>query len=80
VVVKVRERLAVSQEAAKKFYVEIFNLRKISEMQVRKLYQIIIANRFTNLETLSDSEDIKRAWETFKNIKTSAKEILGLYE
>jgi hypothetical protein len=33
------------------------------------------------LETLSNSEDIKRALENIKeNIKTSAKECLGLYE
>jgi hypothetical protein len=33
------------------------------------------------LEILSDSEDIKKAWENIKeNIETSAKESLGLYE
>jgi len=63
VVAKVRERLTVSQQAAKKFDVEIFNLRKQSELEVRKLYQIKISNRFTNLENLNDSEDINRAWE-----------------
>ena len=33
------------------------------------------------MENLSDSEDINRAWENFKeNIKTSAKESLGLHK
>jgi len=33
------------------------------------------------LENLNDNEDINRAWENIKeNIKTSAKESLGLYE
>jgi len=33
------------------------------------------------LENLSDGEDINRAWQNIKeNIKTSAKESLGLYE
>jgi len=33
------------------------------------------------LENLSDSEDINRAWENIKeNMKTSAKESLGLHE
>jgi len=33
------------------------------------------------LENSSDSEDINRAWENIKeNIKTSAKESLGLHE
>ena len=33
------------------------------------------------MEKLSDSEDINRAWENIKeNIKTSAKDSVGLYE
>ena len=33
------------------------------------------------MENLNDSEGINRAWENIKeNIKTSAKESLGLYE
>jgi len=40
-----------------------------------------ISNRFADLENLNESEDIKRAWENKKeNIKTSAKDSLGLYE
>jgi len=63
VVKKFRERLAVSQQQPKKFDMEIYYLRKLSELEVRKEYQIKIANRFTNLENLSDSEDINRARE-----------------
>jgi hypothetical protein len=40
VVAKVRERLAVCKQAAQKFDVERFNLRKLSELEVRKQYQI----------------------------------------
>jgi len=40
VVAKVRERLAVSKKAAQKCDVERFNLRKLSELEVRKQYQI----------------------------------------
>ena len=37
--------------------------------------------RLAALENLDDSKDINRAWENIKeNIKTSAKESLGLYE
>jgi hypothetical protein len=36
VVAKVRERLAVSKKTAKTFDVERFNLRKLSELEVRK--------------------------------------------
>jgi len=47
----------------------------------REKYQIEITNRFVALENLSDDEDVDRTWENFKeNIKTSAKESLGLHE
>jgi hypothetical protein len=81
VVAKVSERSAVSKQAAKKFHVERFNLRKLNELQVRNQYQIKISNRYAALENLNDSKDINRAWENTKeNIKISAKEILGLYK
>jgi len=44
VVVKVRERLAVGKQAAKKFGVDRLNLRKLWELEVRKEYQIIISD------------------------------------
>jgi hypothetical protein len=36
VVAKVRERLAVSKQAAKKYDVERFNPKKLNELEVRK--------------------------------------------
>ena len=42
---------------------------------------IEITNRFAALENLDVDEDVNRAWENIKeNIKTSAKESLGLHE
>jgi hypothetical protein len=71
VVANGRERLAVSNQAAHELDVEIFNLRKLNELEVRKQYQIEIPNRLVALENLSDSEDINRAWENMKeNVKT----------
>jgi len=59
--------------------VERFNLRKLSELEVRKQYQIKLSRRFATMENLSDSEDINRAWKNIKkNIKTSVKESLSL--
>jgi len=53
---------------------------KLSELEVRKEYQINISSRFVAMENLQDSEDINRAWEHIKEtIKSSAKESLGLY-
>jgi len=53
VVAKVRERLAVSKQAAQKFDGERCNPRKLNELEVRKQYQIEITNRFSALENLS---------------------------
>jgi len=73
--------LAVHKKAAQNLDMETFNLRKLNELEVRKQYQIKFSNRFTALENLRDSEDIKKAWENIQeNIKTSAEESLGLYE
>jgi hypothetical protein len=63
------------------FDVERFNLKKVSELEVRKQYQIKISNKFVALENLNVSEDINRALENIKeSIKILAKESLGLYE
>ena len=58
-----------------------FNLRKLSDLEVRKQYQIKISNRFAALENLNNSKDINIAGENIKvSIKTSAKESLGVYK
>ena len=67
--------MAVSKQEAQNFDVERFNLRKLNEQEVMKMYQIKISNRFAPLEDFIDSEDIDRAWENIKeNIKTTAKQ------
>jgi hypothetical protein len=53
----------------KKSDVERFNLKKLSEMEVRKQFQIELSNRFSALENLNDSKDINRAWENIKKTK-----------
>jgi hypothetical protein len=81
VVLTVRERLAVSKQAAQKFDVEQFNRRKLDELEVRKEYQTEITNWYAALENLRDREDVKRAWENIKdNIKPLAKEGLSVYK
>jgi hypothetical protein len=81
VVEKVREILAVSKQAAQKSDGKRFNLRKLNELDVRKQYQVEVTNRFAALETLHDGKEINRVWKSIKeNIKTSAKENLGLQE
>jgi hypothetical protein len=74
VIAEVKEILALRKQEAKKLDVETFNLRKLSELEVRKQYQIKISNKFAALEILNGSKDRNRAWENIKdNIKTSTK-------
>jgi hypothetical protein len=81
VVAKVRERLTVSKQTAQKFEMERFNLRKLNELELTKEYHIKISNSLTASESLNDSKDINRARVNIKkDIKTSAKESLGLYK
>ena len=71
---KVRERLAISKQAAQRFDGERFNPRKLNGLEVR-------TNRSAALVNLSDSEDVNRAREKIKeNIKISAKDSLGLHK
>ena len=78
---KFRERFAVSKQEDQEFDGEIFNLRKLNELEVRKQYKIQITNRFAALENLSDCENVNRAWENIKeNLKTPAKDSQGLHK
>ena len=43
-VAKVRERLSVIKQAAQKTDVDRFNVKKLSEMEVRKQFQIELSN------------------------------------
>jgi hypothetical protein len=59
--------------------VERFNLKQLNEWEVRKENKIKVSKRLPALENLSYRKDINRAWENIEeNIKTSAKESLGL--
>ena len=54
-VAKVKEKLAVSKQAAQKFDVERFHLRKLSDLEDRKQYQIKISKMFGAAEKLNVS-------------------------
>jgi glycine betaine/choline ABC-type transport system substrate-binding protein len=60
VVAKLREKLAVSKQAAQKFDGGKFNLRKLNEAEVKNKYQIEITNRFAALENLNTDEEVNR--------------------
>jgi hypothetical protein len=58
VVAKVRERLAVGKQMVKKMDVERFNLKQLTEEEVREQYQVTIKIKFAALEHLDDNGDI----------------------
>jgi hypothetical protein len=61
--------------------VERFNLKNLSESEVRKECQVKISNRFAVLKNLNDSENVNRICECIKeNIKTSVKVSLSVYK
>jgi len=73
--------LAVSKQTARRFDWEVFNLRKLNELAIRRKYEIEITKSFAALENLNNDEDINMAWENIKeNFKTSAKQNLCLHK
>jgi hypothetical protein len=52
VVTEVRDRQSVREQAAQKFYIKRFNLKKLNEEKVREQYQINISHRFAVLKNL----------------------------
>jgi glycine betaine/choline ABC-type transport system substrate-binding protein len=66
VVAKVRERLAMSKQAAQKIDTKRFNVKKLNEGDVKEQYQVTIRNKFAALENLEDSGDINGAWDNIR--------------
>jgi hypothetical protein len=52
VIGKVREKLSVNKYGTQNFDSERFNVKKLSELKVRKQYQIKISKRILTLENL----------------------------
>jgi hypothetical protein len=65
----VRERLAVSKQAAQKIDARRFNVKKLNEGAVKEQYQVTIRSKFAALENLDDSGDINRAWDNIRTPK-----------
>jgi hypothetical protein len=62
-VAKLRERISVSKRVSQNSDLEKFDRRKIDDVEVKEKYQVEISNRFSGLENLDESFDIKNAWE-----------------
>ena len=53
--------MTVNKQKSQKFDVERLSLRQLSDLEVRKQYQIKMSNRSSALESLNDSKGICRA-------------------
>jgi hypothetical protein len=49
---------------------EIFNLKKLNDFEIKEQYPFKISNWFTALENLDDNVDISRTWKIldYKNV------------
>jgi hypothetical protein len=55
-----------------------FDIRKLSDAEVKEQYQVKIKYRFAALENFGYNVDMNRAWENIReNINISAKESLS---
>jgi hypothetical protein len=71
----------VGKQVAEMFDLERINLKKLSELEVRKQYQIDTSNSFTALWNLNDIESITRPCKIVEeNIRFPSKESVGLHE
>jgi hypothetical protein len=74
---KLRERISVSKRARQNSDLEIFDLRKLDDVEVKEMYQVEISIRFSALEKLDESFNSNNAGESItEDIKTSAEENL----
>jgi hypothetical protein len=64
VVAKRRERLTMNKKRSQRFHMEMFNLKKIKEVEGKDKYRIEVSNRFAALEDLDTEVEINSAWET----------------
>jgi hypothetical protein len=78
VVAKVRERLTMNKQISHRFHTEMFNLKKLNEVDGKKKYHVEVSNRFAALEDLDTEVEINSPLETIReNINISAKECVG---
>jgi hypothetical protein len=55
VVEKLRERISVSKQARQKSDLEIFDQKKLDDIEVKEKYQVQISNRFAALESVDET-------------------------
>jgi hypothetical protein len=61
VVAKVKERLAVNKEISHRFHIEMFNAKKLNDVEGKEQFHVEVSNRFAALESLNTEMKINSA-------------------
>jgi hypothetical protein len=67
---KIKGRLAVNKQGSHKFNMEIFNLKKLNEIEGKEKYRVEVSNRFAALEDLDAEAEINTLCQTTGEIST----------
>jgi hypothetical protein len=63
VVAKFKERLVVNKQRSHRFHMEMFNPKKLSELEGQEQFSVEVSNRFAALEDFGAEVEINSAWE-----------------
>jgi hypothetical protein len=81
VVAKVRESLTINKKRSHRFHMEIFNPKRLNEVNGKETYRVEVSNRYAALADLDTEVDINSVLEIIGgNSKISAKGNLVSYE
>jgi hypothetical protein len=69
VAAKAREGLAVSKQTTHRVHMEMFNLKKLNEVEGKEQCRVEISNRFAALKILDTKVDVNKAWEIIRENK-----------
>jgi hypothetical protein len=70
VVAKVRERIAVNKQISQRFNMDIFNGKKLNDVEGKEQFPVEVSNKFAALEDLDEEVETVR-----ENTKMSAKRV-----
>jgi hypothetical protein len=79
VVAKVTERLEVNKQRSQRLHMEMFNLKKLNEVEGKEQFRVEVSNRFAALEDLGTELEINSAWETIREYKNFSQREPGLF-
>jgi hypothetical protein len=77
---KLRERISVNKLIRQNLYVEIFDLKKLDDIQVKEKYYIETSSGFAALDSEGEVLDINNAWELLEKTSRPQKKENVVYQ